>query len=416
MKSTREDIVTLEEIFSRFYEVGMTNQGGVTRLGYTKEEDEMHQIFTNLAQEMGLETYVDEVGNTFAANTISKSDYYLIGSHLDSVINGGRYDGVAGIISGLMVFKWAKENGLDLPIRLVALRCEESSNFGRSTIGSGLITRQLTRNNVADLKSKDGRFFSDIFKERGYSLDPQKIHNVKQYLELHIEQGKVLEEYGIKVGIVTDIAAPRRFRIHIHGLAEHSGATPMNMRTDALCAAADLILEIERIGKDESYRNSVSTVGVIDNKPNVMNVIPGSVTIGVDLRGIEIKSLDTMEKRMREAVNYISTKRNIECFIEGISSETPVEMDRDMQKQLIDCAEWLRISHKSMPSGAGHDAMRFALMTRTAMIFIPCSHGVSHNKNEFTSLENILDGARVMYEYLRREGESYDADKERKSY
>ncbi len=416
MNYSREDIVTLENMFSRFYEIGMTDMGGVTRLGYTEAEDRMHEIFVQIASELGLASYADEVGNTFVANDASKSDYYLMGSHLDSVVNGGRYDGVAGIVAGLLVLKWAKENGLNIPLRLAAWRCEESSNFGRSTIGSSLVTKTLGANEAMGLRSKDGRYFVDIFKERGYSLDPPRIHNVKQYLELHIEQGKVLEEYGIRVGIVTDIAAPRRFRIHLHGQPEHSGATPMNMRTDGLCAAAELILEIERIGKDESYRNSVATVGVISSEPNVINVVPGSVTIGVDLRGTVRESLDIMEKRMREAVNYLSTKRSIPCFIEETSSENPVKLDEEMQKKLRDCAEWLRISHKIMPSGAGHDAMCFARITKAAMIFIPCAKGVSHNKNEFTSLESILDGARIMYEYYRREGETYDPDSERKTY
>lgn len=416
MNYSREDIVTLENIFSRFYEIGMTDMGGVTRLGYTETEDLMHSTFIEIAEELGLTSYIDEAGNTFVANDESKKDYYLMGSHLDSVVNGGRYDGVAGIVAGLLVFKWARDNGLNIPLRMAAWRCEESSNFGRSTLGSSLITKQISAGDVMGLKSKDGKYLADIFKERNYSMDPPKIHNVKQYLELHIEQGKVLEEYGIRVGIVTDIAAPRRFRIHLHGQPEHSGATPMNMRFDALCAAAELILEIERIGKDESYRNSVATVGVINNEPNVMNVVPGSVTIGVDLRGTVRESLDIMEKRMREAVNYLSTKRSIPCFIEETSRENPVKLDEDIQKKLRDCAEWLRISHKVMPSGAGHDAMCFAHITKAGMIFIPCAKGISHNKNEFTSLESILDGARVMYEYYRREGESYDPDSERKSY
>ena len=416
MNYSREDIVALEHMFSRFYEIGMTDAGGVTRLGYTETEDQMHRTFAAIAAELGLSSYTDEVGNTFVANDMSKNDYYLMGSHLDSVVNGGRYDGVAGIVSGLLVFKWAKENGLNIPLRLAAWRCEESSNFGRATLGSSLVTKQINPGEAMGLRSRDGQYLADIFRARGYSLDPPRIHNVKQYLELHIEQGKVLEEYGIRVGIVTDIAAPRRFRIHLHGQSEHSGATPMNMRTDGLCAAAELILEIERIGKDESFRNSVATVGIINSEPNVMNVVPGPVSIGVDLRGTVRESIDAMEKRMREAVNYLSIKRGIPCFIEEISSENPVKLDEGIQKRLRDCAEWLRISHKIMPSGAGHDAMCFARITKAAMIFIPCAKGVSHNKNEFTSLESILDGARIMYEYYRREGEAYDPDSERKSY
>lgn len=416
MKSTTEDIHVLEQIFEQFYAVGITGMGGVTRLGYSAEEDEMHRIFREIAEREGFQTYTDEVGNTYAANEISNREYYLIGSHLDSVVDGGRYDGVAGIIAGLMILKWAKENQLNIPLRVVAFRCEESSNFGRCTIGSGLITKRIGKTEVECLESRDGKSFAEIFKERGFSMDPAKIANVKQYLELHIEQGKVLEEYGMSVGIVTDIAGPRRFNVHIHGEAEHSGATPMNMRSDALCAASEFILEVERIGKDESHRGSVATVGVINAKPNVLNVTPGEVTLGIDLRGIEDESLELMEKRMREAVTYISAKRHIPFFVEKTSAATPIKLDAGMQKKLVDCAERLRITYKIMPSGAGHDAMAFAEITKAAMVFIPCCKGVSHNRNEFTSLESIYDGARVIYEYLKREGETYDLSEKRESH
>lgn len=417
MKSTTQDLQILEDIFEQFYPVGATSLGGVTRLGYSPEEDEMHAIFRQIAEEEGFQTYVDEVGNTYAANEAgspsANCEYYLIGSHLDSVVDGGRYDGVAGIIAGLMVMKWLKEQSIQLPLRVVAFRCEESSNFGRCTIGSGLITKRIGKPQVECLIAKDGSSFAQIFKERGLSMDPKRIADVKQYLELHIEQGKVLEEYGMKVGIVTNIAGPRRFNVHIHGEAEHSGATPMNMRSDALCAAAEFILEVERIGKDESHRDSVATVGVIDARPNVLNVTPGEVTLGVDLRGIDDDSLELMEKRMREATRYISAKRHIPFFVEKTSAATPIELDRGMQKKLIECAERLRVTYKVMPSGAGHDAMAFAEITRAAMVFIPCCKGVSHNRGEFTSLESIYDGARVIYEYLKEEGKSYDSGEKR---
>lgn len=399
----RDDIKLLEEIFSDFYEIGVTDYGGVTRLGYSKEEDQMHGIFENISEKMGFKTYVDEVGNTYVADEISNKEYYLIGSHLDSVVNGGRYDGVAGIIAGLMILNWAKKDGLNLPIRLVAFRCEESSNFGRCTIGSGLITKRIGKKELENQESKEGISLGDIFKKRGLSLDPSKITNVKQYIELHIEQGKVLEEYGMRVGIVSDIAGPRRFNIHIHGESEHSGATPMNMRTDALCAAAEFILEVERIGKDESHKKSVATVGVINVNPNVLNVTPGEVMLGVDLRGIDNNSLENMEQSMRDALKYISGKRKIIYFVEKTSSATPIKLNFDMQKKLAEYSERLHISHKVMPSGAGHDAMAFAEICDTAMVFIPCSRGISHNKNEFTSLESIYDGAMLIYEYLKGE-------------
>ncbi|MEG1312534.1 MAG: hydantoinase/carbamoylase family amidase [Romboutsia sp.] len=403
MASKREDVQYLEYIFGKFYDIGANSYGGVTRLGYSKVEDEMHDMFKQLGEDKEFYTYIDEVGNTYVANNMSDKKYYLLGSHLDSVVNGGRYDGVAGVIAGLLILSWAREDKLDIPIRVGAFRCEESSNFGKCTIGSGLITHELTKSDIRGLVSKTGKSIIEVFNNKEYNLSPKKIENIKQYLELHIEQGKVLEEYGIKIGIVSDIAGPRRFSLCIHGEAEHSGATPMDMRSDALCAASEFILELERIGKSEAYRKSVTTVGVISNGPNVLNVIPGEVNLGIDIRGIDIESLDTIVENMNKVIKSISKKREVKFFLQETGSFDPVKMSSYMQKKLVECSDKLKITHKVMPSGAGHDAMAFTNICDSAMVFIPCYRGISHNKSEFSSLLSIYDGARVIYEYLKGE-------------
>lgn len=403
MASKREDIEYLEYIFSKFYDIGANSYGGVTRLGYSKVEDEMHEMFKMLGESEDFNTYIDEVGNTYIANDISDKKYYLMGSHLDSVVNGGRYDGVAGVIAGLLILKWAKDEKIDIPIRVGAFRCEESSNFGKCTIGSGLITGELSKDDVKGLISKTGKYIVEVFNNKGYSFTPKRIENIKQYIELHIEQGKVLEEYGIKIGIVSDIAGPRRFEVSILGEAEHSGATPMDMRADALCAASEFILELEKLGKMESYRKSVTTVGVINNGPNVLNVIPGEVTLGVDIRGIDIDSLDIIENGMKNTAKEVSQKRDVKVFIQEAGRFDPVKMSSYMQKKMIECSDRLKVTHKVMPSGAGHDAMAFSKICDSAMVFIPCYRGISHNKSEFSSLLSIYDGAKVIYEYLKGE-------------
>jgi N-carbamoyl-L-amino-acid hydrolase len=399
MEYLLDDIRYVETAFNRFYDIGATDSGGVTRLGYTQEEDEMHAVFSELGREMGMEVYSDAVGNTFVSN--GGADYYLIGSHLDSVVDGGRYDGVAGILAGLLVTRWAKRDGIDLPIRTVAFRCEESSNFGLSTLGSSMVTKGGVE--AAALEGKDKRTLGEIFAERGYSLKPDRISGVREYLEVHIEQGRVLEEYRQRIGIVTTIAGPRRFNLYIQGRAEHSGATPMVMRNDALCAAAELILEIEKIGMAESVRHSVATVGVVENRPNALNVIPGEVKLQVDTRGIEIASLDEMEQRIKQAGKSICGRRGAGFIKEKIGETQPVAMDHKMQDKLARAAHSLGISHRRMMSGAGHDAMQLAEICDAAMLFIPCRDGVSHNKKEFAHMESICDGAKVIYKYLQEE-------------
>lgn len=402
-----EDIEYAEYVFDRFYSIGAVGSGGVTRLGYTKEEDDMHDAFVELGREKGFESYVDEVGNTYVFDVScgDGGEYYLIGSHLDSVIDGGRYDGVSGIITGLMILEWAKRDGIKIPVRVGAMRCEESSNFGRSTIGSGLITNEVYKHDIGEAMNREGYTLKEVFAKKGYQIRPKRIRGVREYIELHIEQGKVLEEYGDKVGVVQTIAGPRRFIIHVHGVAEHSGATPMGMRSDALCAAAEIILEIEEIGKSESMYQSVATVGIIDNKPNALNVVPGEVTLGVDMRGIDISSLDRMEARLKSVCKKICEKRRLKYFREKSSDIPPINMSMELQQKLLAAAKNLRIPHRLMISGAGHDAMSFAGICDTAMVFIPCAKGISHNKKEFAAIESICDGAKVIYEHLKEEME-----------
>ena len=402
MENRIEDVQYCEKLFDSFYDVGCTETGGVTRLGYSAQEDQMHEVFVGLAKELNCKILKDEVGNTYASNANGK-EYYLIGSHLDSVIEGGRYDGVAGIIAGLMVMRWAREDGVNIPLRVGAFRCEESSNFGCCTIGSGLITKEIYKQDVGSLVSKAGKSLEQIFRERSLNLHPSRINGVKQYLELHIEQGKVLEEAGTPVGIVQTIAGPRRFKLYLRGMAEHSGATPMGMRCDAMCAASEIILELERIGNREAVYQSVATVGVVNNHPNALNVIPGEVELGVDIRGIEVSSLDRIEREMRESARRICKKRGIEYLEVKTSEIPPIDMSEDVQNGLEMAARRLGVNCRRMVSGAGHDAMSFAGICNTGMVFIPCVKGVSHNRMEFASITDICEGARVMYEYLKEE-------------
>ena len=348
MERRPKDIQYCERLFQSFYEIGSTPQGGVTRLGYTETEDAMHEVFKGLGRELGASVITDEVGNTYVTNT-DEDGYTLIGSHLDSVIEGGRYDGVAGVMAGLMVMRWAKEDGIRIPLRVGAFRCEESSNFGCCTIGSGLITHEVYKQDIGHLMSKDGESLESIFERRGLTLHPKKISGLRRYLELHIEQGKVLEECKTQVGIVGTIAGPVRYRVYLRGMAEHSGATPMDMRSDALCASAEIILEMEKIGKWESAYESVATVGVVQNHPNVLNVIPGRVELGVDMRGIDQDSLDRMERAFKAAVRESCKKRGVEYVAEKINSIPPIDMSASVEDGLEQAAKRLGISSRRMP-------------------------------------------------------------------
>lgn len=398
----------IRDLMASFYEPGTLEGGGVTRLAYTPVEDEMHRIFRRFGERQRFRYYTDEVGNSFLSNPAADraaargEKWHLIGSHLDSVVQGGRFDGVAGVVGGMACLKWLKDARLEIPLRVAAFRCEESANFGRSTVGSGLITHTIDGDAIADFTGKDGWTFREVFATRGLSLKPEKISGMSDYVELHIEQGKVLENLGLPLGIVQAIAAPRRFRAFINGMADHSGATPMDMRADALCAASEFILAVENAGRIESASKSVATVGIIRNSPNVMNVIPGSIELGIDTRGIDISSIDRMEKMLRDSAARISAERNVTISLEKRSEDSPALMDEAVQEKLRGAARSLDVAFHDMASGAGHDALGFSEICPAGMLFIPCRGGISHNKEEYTDSEAVCLGARVLYGYLQQ--------------
>lgn len=388
-----------EYLLNGFAEIGLLAGGGVTRLGYTDIEDQMHEKFSQYGKELECNVTIDEVGNTFVSNSLEE-DYYLIGSHLDSVIDAGKYDGIIGVICGLIVLRWAKEEGVTIPVRVAAFRCEEASNFGYCTIGSGLITGQTNGPEIAKLEGKDGKTIGEIFKENQYSLQPELIKGIREYLEVHIEQGRVLESYETQIGVVSTIAGNRRYYLSLEGMAEHSGATPMGLRNDALCAAAEITILVEKYGNIEAKYHSVATVGVMENHPNAMNVVPGFVKMGVDIRGVDVPSVDRLEAEILAGIKSICVKRGIGLKIENIGNSMPINMDSDIQERLENSAKGAHMSVRNMISGAGHDAMEFAHICPTGMVFIPCEKGISHNKLEYTSNQDICNGAAVLCKYI----------------
>ena len=395
------DIDVIKRWFDYLYSIGADETGGVTRLGYTKNEDVMHGAIRNFAREMGLKYSSDEVGNTYVYDE-DYEEYYLIGSHLDSVISGGRYDGVVGVLAGLLILKWIKDNNLNIPLKVVAFRCEESSSFGIATVGSGLITKKLQIEKMKKVENTEGVSLYEALRFRGYNPECRKIEGVLNYFELHIEQGRILEDEGLKIGIINSIAAATRYWLTIDGRQDHSGATPMGMRQDALCAAGEIIIELENIAKRESIHSSVGTVGYLGNYPNAFNVVPGRVKMGLDIRGVEKDSIDRIDDEIVEFVDEVCKKRNLKYELDNISKAIPVKLDENLKNELSEIATKLGIEHKIMNSGAGHDAMKFWDIAPTGMVFIPCKDGVSHNKAEEIDYEDIILGSKIIFEELKQ--------------
>ena len=383
---------------------------GINRLAFTDADWAGRQYIIDRMTDAGLFVEIDDFGNVIGYKSGKKPDLpvVMVGSHTDSVPNGGNYDGVVGVLSAIEVIRSMIDDGYehDHTIAVVSFMCEESGRFGNATLGSKAMRGELTLQDLHRLVDKQGISLYEALKDR--NLNPDGIETmaykrpVKSFTEIHIEQGKVLEHEQKTIGIVTGIAAPERFYVTIRGNADHSGATPMNLRHDALCGAAKIILGIEEIASMQEAPPVVGTVGVVEVTPGAMNVIPGAVKLGVDIRSISKAARNSVVTLVKEFIGITAEKRGLSYTIETIAQDHPVEMHPAMIREIEEAVKSVGVEYMTMPSGAGHDAMHWAEAIPTGMIFIPCRDGISHNPAEFAEMDDIVTGAEVLDKVLRK--------------
>ena len=383
---------------------------GINRLAFTDADWAGRQYIIDRMTDAGLSVEIDDFGNVIGYKIGKKPDLpvVMVGSHTDSVPNGGNYDGVVGVLSAIEVIRSMTDDGYehDHTIAVVSFMCEESGRFGNATLGSKAMRGELTLQDLHRLVDKQGISLYEALK--GRNLNPDGIETiaykrpVKSFTEIHIEQGKVLEHEQKTIGIVTGIAAPERFYVTIRGNADHSGATPMNLRHDALCGASKIILGIEEIASMQEEPPVVGTVGVVEVTPGAMNVIPGAVKLGVDIRSISEVARNSVVTLVKEFIDITAGKRGLSYTIETIAQDHPVEMHPAMIREIEEAAKSVGVEYMTMPSGAGHDAMHWAEAVPTGMIFIPCRDGISHNPAEFAEMDDIVTGADVLDKVLRK--------------
>lgn len=383
---------------------------GINRLAFTDADWAGRQYIIDRMTDAGLFVEIDDFGNVIGYKLGKKPDLpvVMVGSHTDSVPNGGNYDGVVGVLSAIEVIRGMTDDGYehDHTIAVVSFMCEESGRFGNATLGSKAMRGELTLQDLHRLVDKQGISLYEALK--GRNLNPDGIETmaykrpVKSFTEIHIEQGKVLEHEQKTIGIVTGIAAPERFYVTIRGNADHSGATPMNLRHDALCGASKIILGIEEIASMQEEPPVVGTVGVVEVMPGAMNVIPGAVKLGVDIRSISKVARNSVVTLVKEFIDITAEKRGLSYTIETIAQDHPVEMHPAMIREIEEAVKSVGVEYMTMPSGAGHDAMHWAEAVPTGMIFIPCRDGISHNPAEFTEMDDIVTGAEVLDKVLRK--------------
>lgn len=406
------DAKRFERNFNAISEFGALKGGGLTRLAFSKEDLEARKFLINLIEKNGFKLKIDNVGNIFAIyddGCEADAKPVCVGSHIDSVPNGGFYDGTLGVMAGLEALTAIKEAGIKLkrPLWLINFSCEESSRFKTATIGSKIISGKLSQQRLHELKDEDGISLFEAMSTAGFkpqNLDEAilKENSLHAYLELHIEQGPVLERSAISVGVVSGIAAPIRFEITIHGKADHSGATPMNMRSDALLAASHIIIAANEFAKNK--KTAVATVGYVHAKPGVLNVVPGEARLGVDLRDIDKASLNELNLDIRNFVAWLlSYDLNFSYEIRELSSDEPVKLSEHAINLLEDEAKKLGIQTLTLPSGAGHDAMNLTkLASSVGMLFIPCVDGISHNIAEAINFKDAVAATKILTNALIR--------------
>ena len=383
---------------------------GINRLAFTDADWAGRQYIIDRMTDAGLSVEIDDFGNVIGYKIGKKPDLLavMVGSHTDSVPNGGNYDGVVGVLSAIEVIRSMIDDGYehDHTIAVVSFMCEESGRFGNATLGSKAMRGELTLQDLHHLVDKQGISLYEALK--GRNLNPDGIETmaykrpVKSFTEIHIEQGKVLEHEQKTIGIVTGIAAPERFYVTIRGNADHSGATPMNLRHDALCGASKIILGIEEIASMQEEPPVVGTVGVVEVTPGAMNVIPGAVKLGVDIRSISKVARNSVVTLVKEFIDITAEKRGLSYTIETIAQDHPVEMHPAMIREIEEAVKSVGVEYMTIPSGAGHDAMHWAEVVPTGMIFIPCRDGISHNPAEFAEMDDIVTGAAVLDKVLRK--------------
>ena len=400
-----------ETNFNAISEFGALKGGGLTRLAFSKEDLEARKFLINLIEKNGFKLKIDNVGNIYAIyddGCEADAKPVCVGSHIDSVPNGGFYDGTLGVMAGLEALTAIKEAGIKLkrPLWLINFCCEESSRFKTATIGSKIISGKLGLQRLHELKDEDGISLFEAMSAAGFkpqNLDEAilKENSLHAYLELHIEQGPVLERSAISVGVVSGIAAPIRFEITIQGKADHSGATPMNMRSDALLAASHIIIAANKFAKNK--KTAVATVGYAHAKPGVLNVVPGEARLGVDLRDIDKASLEELNLELRNFIKELSGELKFSYEIRELSSDEPVKLSEHAINLLEDEAKKLGIQTLTLPSGAGHDAMNLTkLASSVGMLFIPCVDGISHNTKEAINFKDAVAATKILTNALIR--------------
>ncbi|MBL8572939.1 MAG: M20 family metallo-hydrolase [Hyphomicrobiaceae bacterium] len=378
---------------------GGTAKGGIRRLTLTDEDRQVRDWFKAACEAVGCTVTVDEVGNMFARRPGKRGDLQPIamGSHLDTQPTGGKFDGVLGVLGALEAMRTLHDMSYETnaPIEIVNWTNEEGSRFAPAMLASGVFAGVFPPEFAYSREDRDGKRFVDELERIGYrGTEKAGARSFGAMFELHIEQGPILEDEGRMIGVVTGVQGMRWYEVTVTGQESHTGATPMYLRKNALLGAARAIEMINAVALE--HPSAVGSVGLIENKPNSRNVVPGEVFFTVDFRHPDEAVLDVIEAKFRERLAAIMAELKLGCEEKRIWNSPAVKFATD----LIDCvslgADRAGYAKREMVSGAGHDAAYIARVAPTTMIFVPCLGGISHNEAESTTFDECAAGAQVL--------------------
>jgi len=407
-KTLQTSKARIQEMIETLGKITPEGEKGVTRFSYSPYDKLAREYFLETCEAIGLEIKVDAVGNIFARLEGKEPDLAPIysGSHLDSVKNGGQFDGIAGCVAALECVRVMKENGHipKRPLVVVVFAEEEGSNFKVPVMGSKLLVGELSAEDLKHIKNSANETAFDVITKAGYCpgnmpQDTLKEGDIKAMIELHIEQSIRLDEEGRDLGIVQGIAGMRFFKYVFKGEQNHAGATPMNIRKDPSIAAADFILRVQKVAPRVS-KTAVSTAAFIQPVPNIPNVIPGEVHIVCDIRDITNEGIHKMTSLLQEAAEEAARHNSVTVTMECLASSDPVQIKPYMLGYMEKAAQQLGANYTLMPSGAIHDSNYMAKIADVGMIFVPSKDGISHAPEEWTDYEQIKIGADVLLHTL----------------
>jgi N-carbamoyl-L-amino-acid hydrolase len=383
----------------------------VTRVLFSDADLQARTFVKGLCRDAGLTLHEDAVGNLFARWVGAESGLPPVatGSHIDAIPNAGRYDGVVGVLGGLEAIRALRRSGFKprRSIELIVFTAEEPTRFGIGCLGSRLLSGNLPPEKAAPLRDQEGRTL-EFWRQRaglaGVDLSTIRLAAgcYSAFVELHIEQGPVLEQEGIPIGVVGKIAGPSSLRIELTGVGGHAGAVLMPDRHDALLAGAEIALAVERTALATGSPDSVATTGVFRIEPGAVNSIPCRAALEIDVRDTRLDTRDQMLARIRDEAGGACRRRGVEWTVELVNADPPAVCDAGIVTTVHEVCAALKLPAKTMVSRAYHDSLFMAQLCPTTMIFIPCRGGISHRPDEFSSPGQIADGVTVLAHTLAR--------------